>query len=446
MSRTVSRTFYTQDGVALGNSWSGVQTNLAKIRQEAGYPKSKEDGNPTTLAYVVGQDNLTGQTLASDGNGSILKGELDSEPKLLTQVTVNRSKSKEGSRQIAMGGASQVKFQSISPQITQGAVGQSEIDICKSASSGGGGAPNPPEEPPEPDEPPPAPPSGPNQPTPNPEEDESQPPGEGCEPESDCQWYNASESGATEGSGCPPGTTSRGFAQLPDGSYKVLCCGPDRPAGDGCPEDPTTYGFQCVNGTCELVPNGLYASASECEAGCNQDEPGEAMRYTCAGIQCIQDPNGEYATLEACQDGCKDGTQTWDPPEMPGSGPCVPVLGTNGQYTSQSECETANGREPRPNGYRITYRGPVGFGSLGSCNPEYTTRTVTVGRIISLTGRCCLGSLGSKSQGLYGSWIRVNGEVRTNAFLTGACGGGLTECGNLTCGPNFDTIINIEPL
>jgi hypothetical protein len=352
MSRTVSQTFYTQDGVALGNSWSGVQTNLAKIKQEAGYPKSKEDGNSTVIGYVVGQDNLTGKTIASDGNGSLIKGDLSQSPKVLHRVIVNRNKSKDGSRRVSMTGSRKVTFQTVASLVTQGAVGQSEIDICRSASSSGGGAPNPPEDPPEPDPPPPEPPSGPNQPTPNPEEDESQPPGEGCEPESDCQWYNASESGATEGSGCPPGTTSRGFAQLPDGSYKVLCCGPDRPAGDGCPEDPTTYGYQCVNGTCELVPNGLFASASECESGCNQDEPpGPAMRYTCAGIQCIADPNGEYGSLEACQDGCKDGTQTWNPPAA-GVGPCEPELGTGGAFANQGDCDETTGQCPNRT-YRI---------------------------------------------------------------------------------------------
>lgn len=348
--------YYTADGTPLGTTWTGAQMrlqSLANQRQEAGYPKSQEDGNSTTIGYIVGQDNLTGQTLASDGNGSVLKGQLDEQPKALQQVVVSRNKSSQGSRQVSMSGSRKVSFQVETPRLTQGNVGQAEIDQCKSAGSGGGGSPQPPqppqppeppEDPPEPDEPPPAPPGGPNQPEPNPEEDESQPPGEGCTPESDCQWYNTNEAGATEGSGCPAGTTSRGFAQLAENVYKVLCCGPDRPTGDGCPEDPTTYGYQCVNGTCELVPNGLFASASECEQGCNQDEdPEPAMRYTCAGIQCIEAADGEYASLAECQGGCQDGTETWNPPPS-GVGPCTPVLGLDGQYTTQGECYEASGQ------------------------------------------------------------------------------------------------------
>ena len=267
------------------------------------YPKVKESGEDAILGTVVGQDNITGKTLVADGAGSTFKVPLEGELIVSTEVVVERAKAEQGGRKVSADGKRTVKLVQVTPLATKSAVGQADIDRCNTG--GGSTPPSPPDEPeePEPEPPPPQPPVDPQQPE---EPDETPTPPEGCSPDSNCQWYNTSESGATSGSGCPAGTSSKGFAQLSGNRYMVLCCGEGRPAGDGCPEDPTTYGYGCVNGSCELVPNGLYATLAECEIGCTQpEEPPVAKRYTCSGTTCLESPTGEYSSLSDCQAGCK---------------------------------------------------------------------------------------------------------------------------------------------
>ena len=340
-----------------------------------GYPKSTESSNVVTVGYIVGQDNLTGKTIASDGNGTLFKASLSEPPSILNQVTIKRTESTNGSRQMTMGSSKKATQGQQVGGLTSGNVGKAEVDICRFPSL----TPPPPEEPDEPEPPPPLPPSDPT----NPEEDEEEEelePGEGCTSESDCQWYNSNESDAVSGSGCPAGTQSRGFAQLSDGSFKVLCCGPDRPAGDGCPDDPTTYGYQCVNGRCELVPNGLYATISECEAsGCDQEEPPVAIRYNCSGTECIEAVDGQFASLAECESsGCREQQPIIGPPPFTG-GQCdcnryrvritVEYLFSDGSGPVTASAEAAV-RGPIQ-GYRVGLRSDFGFTGSGSNRLAY---------------------------------------------------------------------------
>jgi len=276
-----------------------------------GWPKTAPSGQAVMLNYVVGQDNLTGKTISSDGSQGLTKGLTDGQPRVLQSVVVSRSKASGNGRRVSMKSSSRKTVTiSTSTVLTQGAIGQPEVDLCKSNSFTNR---PPPEDPEDPEPPPPPVPPGPNAPEPPETPDPPPETPEGCSTESDCQWYN---SGDGEDTSCPAGTTYKGFAQLNSG-FKVLCCGPDRPVGDGCPEDPSTYGYQCVNGTCEVVPNGLYSTRAECEsAGCGQDTPelpDPDPRYSCLNGSCVENSKGEFESLSACESGCTGGSEPEEP-------------------------------------------------------------------------------------------------------------------------------------
>jgi hypothetical protein len=263
--------------------------------------------------YTIGQNNRNGNIIAKSDNGETV--EFAKPPNVNTvvsrgSVSIYHDQSNLGSRVVKGEIGNQIVSDG-NPINTRNKQSQSSLDNCDDQGGGSGQPPNEPEEPEEPEPPP-----EPNAPEPNDPEEPDEPPeepGEGCSPESDCQWYNSPNG---DSSNCPAGTTYKGFAELAGGKFKVLCCGEERPAGDGCPEDPEIYGWQCINGTCEQLPAGLYATKAECEETCNQDEnclPWACENDTCTNVGC----GGQYSTLEECQAVCGPpffGGQCGDPP------------------------------------------------------------------------------------------------------------------------------------
>lgn len=369
------------------DTWSTSRSIEIASNRKTGYPKSPNKGTSVTTGHTVGQDNVTGETIINDGQGSNIQGMGDKEPKPMRKASANRDNVEQGSRDLNIqntnqsvesGGKSKAGGKvSKSGGLTKGEPSTDEMDPCKpgqttpgqetendnDTDNGGGlGAadtPDPPANPTDPlaidterfgqtntegsggdggggggssttwHDPPPSsspdnssytPPSNPD----NPDEggkDNDTPP-EGCGgAEDDCQWYNVSSSDDP----CPNGTSSKGFANLGDGEKMKLCCGDNRPPGDGCPNDPTEAGWECVDGECNLIPGGgIYATISECEENCGSQgddsdptDPEPIQRYACVSGECVQQDDGPFESFTACKN----------------SGCDLPPLDENGTYT-----------------------------------------------------------------------------------------------------------------
>jgi len=394
-------------------------------------------------AQVVGNNFRSGEIIVRDGgrnkynvkvgvgalrNSFSPSGRGGSTPYIVIgqTVVISRSRSQSGERTIRL--LSVVPLGKNPRDVLARFAGHGNVnDLCAPQSGGIPSTPeNPPNSPEDQEQPPPEQENDPS----NPEPDDPPSKPFGCNPNDNAQWY--------EGENCPAGMRSLGIAVLTDKTMS-LCTGPVLPPGDGCPQIPDTYGWACVGGSCQFVQGGGFSTKGECEAaGCR------TFTWNCQGGNCVEAEGGTYLSLAECQEAC---TVTWDfPPEGLGMAPCVPVQGSGGQFTSESSCNLANGTEDRPAGYQITVRDVVGLGEWASCNPNYQNRTFTVRKINNLSAVCCIGSLGSNSTGLYGSWVTTGGVLVTNSFLVGSCGGGVIPCPNVTCGPNFPVIISIQPL
>lgn len=354
--------------------------------------------------YVVGQDNFGGQAIVSDGSTTI-KGRADAEPAIHTVAVVTRARSKEGARSAVVetkGRKSTISSQSI---LTQGTTGQATTQSCPGNSSPSP-APEPGDPEPQPEPQPPSPPGSPNDP---PEEDEPSSTPVGCDPNDDCQWYNAASGDAP----CPAGTTYQGFAELPGGSFKILCCGPQRPSGDGCPTDPTTFGWSCDNGTCRNVPNGTFATFEECQGTCR------ANTFECANGSCVEvfDGSGSFATLADCEASCGGADMGWNCVEQT----CVKAPG--GRFASLADCKAAQCECQRGVTPGVAYRYRYIDRRAPSCFqvPPFQQFSGAFYVPFSFELRCCLGALGSRAMGMYGTWTDANGATIGPQFLTGSC-------------------------
>lgn len=402
--------FNAETGESLGQNWSSVQTSLTRNRQEGERKKSSTKTfskvvsaptskpptptppslpanaaqirhNPGAISQesliqaqqnfkpvediittqVVGSNIPTGEAIVQDGGGNkynvkVGVATLQSEiypggkgfrgPAIIPgqQVIIARSRSQSGERTVRLVAVVPLGQNPSDFTASLGA-NQNINDLCKPASGGGSSSivrrpPDPPEGPDDNQDPnPPIPPEPPED-----EPEDEDPPSRpfGCNPNDNARWYNGS---------CPAGMRSLGTATLSDGSTKSLCTGPNLPPGDGCPETPDTYGWSCVNGVCQQVPNGLYATRSECEGSCQPEEdepldpndPEAPLRFNCVpGSGCEASPTGVYSTLEECESAC---VTSWNPPSG-GVGPCVPVIGPGGAFVNEADCSQSTGQCP----------------------------------------------------------------------------------------------------
>jgi hypothetical protein len=267
---------------------------------------------------VVGYDYSNNEVIIKDSSGNDIRAPYEKVGvKLSQKAIVTRSRSGNGNRSVRAIITPNNNGLVSSTVEANGSSVPNETDVCESSTRGSNGPRPEPEEPLEPEDPEVPPP-----PQEAPEREEKEPPSkpEGCEPTSNQQWYNSADGQ----SGCPTGTDYLGFAQLPDGSFMVLCEGSDRPPGDGCPTVPDEYGWECVRSTgteglsetCQEVPNGLYATKAECESIClcsdceeGEEDPQESVAYNFTpgdpvnGVpgSCSFELNGTYATEDACK-------------------------------------------------------------------------------------------------------------------------------------------------
>lgn len=285
--------------------------------------------------YVIGQDNTTGQAIVSDG-ASQLRGEVVGDINIYQFAAFERPESASGGRNgrvRSLPGDAKI-FEL--PAITQQSQPDPEIDGCEGDETDENQTNENfeldelPEDPAEQGDPgdlaePPVDvdevaSDDPNNPQPDPSEESTL---EGCSPEDECQWYYAPSIDAA----CPAGTIKKSGIELSTGEFMILCCGPDRPVGDGCPDDEV--GWECVDGTCTLVTGGRWATQEECEQNCT------SITWTCTPDGCVSvtDGSGEFATEAECLQQCS--AQGW---ECVG-GACQQIEG--GRYATRTECENS---------------------------------------------------------------------------------------------------------
>lgn len=285
-------------------------------------------------ASVVGQNNVTGRPIVAEpGSTQTVEAVSDSDDYRVGQ-TVDVSRDRSGTRSGSRRASTRVFKATFTSDSESSQPTQNEPDDtanttgCKNSFSIKASRNDPP--PPEP--PPPTPPPDPGNPEPGDEAettpDPTQP--DGCDPQSSSQWYNSPDGS----SGCPAGTNYLGFAELGTGVFMVLCEGPSRPPGDGCPYDPPVSGFpqgyDCELGSCVLKPGGRYATLAECQsAGC------PTTGYACVGGTCQEVPiaNAQYDTLAECEiGGCGSGADGYSCV----GGECQLVPG--GTYATLQDC------------------------------------------------------------------------------------------------------------
>lgn len=287
--------------------------------------------------YVVGKDNATGQAIVTDG-ASQLKGITQGEVSIYQFAAFTRPESGEGGR-LGRIQATGENFSAIdTPALTQNTTDAKAVQGCGTAfGSGQRDSPKPelteeqlpsePPEEPEPEEPPATieeiANSSPYNPQPNPADEDT---GTGCTTTSDCQWYDA----ISLDQPCPYGTTKQGATEITPGVFMILCCGEERPVGDGCPVDSSQLGWTCTNGTCTQTQGGQFATEEECLAsGCLK------QTWTCTQNGCVEvfDGSGEFDSLEECQLQCSG--LGWDCV----NGTCQQVSG--GRFATQALCEAS---------------------------------------------------------------------------------------------------------
>lgn len=228
--------------------------------------------NPDSVLnlQVAGRDQSSGDLLLSypGSNATVTATPTDVEtsayPGQPTQAT--RYTPQSGQRKVLAATPSQ-KGNSVvtdsSGAITKGATKPveptSDEDPCDDEDKD----PDEPEENPQDDPTAPEDPEGPNPGNPG---DSGNTGNEGCNDATDpCGWYTGS---------CPAGTTESQRTTAPDGSTKVLCCGPARPPGEGCDWKTPAVKFKCVNGNCIQATDGTFDTLDEClNSGCQDDSP-----------------------------------------------------------------------------------------------------------------------------------------------------------------------------
>lgn len=258
------------------------------------------DGGGNNYTVRVGQSALTNNLRRSGGGStaSLVVGQ---------SVIIGRSRSQTGERTvrllsiIPLGRNPQDALASLNDQSLVNA-------LCEPTGNAtiisGGRQPEEPESPEDQEEPAP-----PTEPNPNEPDSPDDPPSKpfGCSPDDSAQWYN--------GSSCPAGLRSLGFAILPSGETMTLCTGDPLPPGDGCPEVPDEFGWECIrvdagDGTqsesCQEVPNGLYATKGECEEACLCDDCNEEPEVPLPSYDeedgvCVPSVGGAFGSLEDCE-------------------------------------------------------------------------------------------------------------------------------------------------
>lgn len=282
-------------------SISGTSALPHKVggRTRRSFNVTNRDENFNT--YVVGQDNITGRSIVSDGNGTYQLNQDLGNVRPGDQATLSRSETSEGGRfitatvrQFAGGKLLTYTYKVAAQNPIESDTINDNCDDNNGVSDPGSPPAFPPEAP-EPDEPP----ENFIPPEEEEEEEEEDPVSVpfGCAPDDSAQWFN--------GSSCPPDTVSLGFAELPDGSVMSLCQGASTPPGDGCPVEPSTYGYSCVDGNCIEKANGSFATLAECqESGC-QDVSEEIPINPTMGWEnvdgvCQLIPGGSFSTKIEC--------------------------------------------------------------------------------------------------------------------------------------------------
>lgn len=282
-------------------SISGTSALPHKVggRTRRSFDVTNRDENFNT--YVVGQNNVTGRSIVSDGNGTYQLNQDLGNVRPGDQATLSRSETSEGGRyitatvrQFAGGKLLTYTYKVAAQNPIESDTINDNCDDNNGVGSPGFPPASPPEAP-EPEDPPE------DFIPPEEEEEEEEDPISvpfGCAPDDSAQWFN--------GSSCPPDTVSLGFAELPDGSVMSLCQGANTPPGDGCPIEPSTYGYSCVDGSCVEKANGSFATLAECqESGC-QDPPSNeiplnpTMGWENVDGTCQQIPGGSYNSESEC--------------------------------------------------------------------------------------------------------------------------------------------------
>jgi len=324
---------------------------------------------------VVGKDNRRNKTRVKPrGSNSNISAVNSIDSGVYGRsVVVTRSNSRRGGRSVSVTSVSRISSSEDDTRLTQSYEDTTtNITGCTDNDSSNFNQ-EPPEDPPEepaPEEPPAPPSNSPINPEPIPE---PEPTPNGCLPTDEDQWYNATGPGAEF---CPAGTTYKGFAEIPAGVFMVLCGGPGRPAGEGCPEQP--IGYSCVDGSCTEVSGGSFATIEECQSSC------EPLGYSCSNGECIAVPlsTATYATQAECQANC-----SIEPPITYDciNGLCVETL--NGPYATLSACTDQGCNSPIPPFstpgscpnvlYDVTYDITETVNIIGTVNVVTRTATIT---------------------------------------------------------------------
>lgn len=308
-----------------------VNINSVSNRLWKGRVSSSKRPDEVKSGTVVGADNKRGSTKVKLTGSAVNVNVFNNQSNPATygrSVTINRSNSRRGGRRVSVTTTRKISTNSESDARLTQAYEDTTTNLTGCTDNDPSPfQPEPPEPPeaPEPEPTPDPPEAGPN----DPEQPPEQPPTpNGCNPEDEDQWYNAAGPGAEF---CPAGTQYKGFAEVPEGTFMVLCGGPARPPGDGCPEEPISY--SCYQGSCREVPNGTFASIEDCQAtDCSES----GMGFVCVSGSCEPVPLSQaiYATQEECLANC-------DSPPAPGAfdcvnGQCLAVEG--GAFTDINDC------------------------------------------------------------------------------------------------------------
>lgn len=364
-------------GVIAANIWAKLKASKE--------PQDLVDG------YVVGQDNTTGQAIVTDG-ATRLKGEAENEVRIFKFATFERAESVAGGRLGKVRVSPSTSSKIGSKGLTQKSQPSRNVDGCQSGGVGGDSTdparpdipeaqlPSEPPTEPEPDPPPEtigaiagASPQNPEL-SPTPEDTPT-----GCTTVSDCQWLDA----ISLDQPCPYGTTKNGATEITAGVFMILCCGEDRPVGDGCPVDSSQLGWTCVNGTCQQTQGGQFATQEECLAsGCLK------QTWTCTPNGCVEifNGSGEFSSLEECQQQCAG--LGWDCI----GGFCQQVSG--GRFNTQAECQAsgcgAGSADPDTNYCDGFFSSTLTWdqGSITSTNPpiNYSIATTAGGILVDWGG------------------------------------------------------------
>lgn len=127
-----------------------------------------------------------------------------------------------------------------------------------------------------------------------------------------------------------PGPSGQNWTSCPPG-YSDIGPNPSLPQG------PCT---ECVQGVCTNVGwnygQGMFNSMTECQSSPQCTPP---TNYTCNnGTQCIPDPNGIYASLSDCQVNCPQQQTSYNCTNWYDPNGCQQVSGPTGQFATLDDC------------------------------------------------------------------------------------------------------------